>query len=83
MLSDIVNDPRFKTVLSVMLGFAIATLFRPLCASQGGSAQCRDFKAPDVKEMTDHVYRIGAKCYAFKPNVVECGDKKNVIEAFW
>jgi hypothetical protein len=83
MLSDIVNDPKFKTAFSVILGFAIATLFRPLCVSQGGTAQCRDYKAPDVKEMTDHVYRIGAKCYSFKSHVVDCGNKAQVIEAFW
>jgi hypothetical protein len=82
MIADIVNDPRFKVVFSFILGFGIASLFRPLCASDGGSVQCRNFRAPDVKEMKDHIYRIGKKCYRFSPNTIECPAGGSVIEAF-
>lgn len=83
MLADIVKDPRFHVVFSFILGFGIATLFRPLCGSDGNDSTCRTFKAPDVKDMTEHVYRLGSKCYQFTPNTVDCpaaGTK--VIEAF-
>jgi len=86
MLADIVKDPRFRTVFSFILGFAIASLTRPLCASQGGSVQCKNYKAPDIKDMTDHVYRLGGKCYQFSHNTVDCptdSKKQSIIEAFW
>jgi hypothetical protein len=83
MLADILDDPRFSIVFSVILGFGIASLFRPLCSSQGGATECREYRAPDVKEMNDHVYRIGKKCYQFKSSTVDCPVGSKVIEAFW
>ena len=83
MLADIVNDPRFKAVFSFILGFAIATLFRPLCSSQGGTMTCREYKAPDVKDIREHVYRIGKKCYQFEPKTTDCPVTGQIIESFW
>ena len=83
MLADVVNDPRFAMVFSVILGFGIASLFRPLCSSQGGSKECRTYRAPDMKDISDHVYRIGNKCYQFRPNTIDCPSGFKVIEAFW
>ena len=79
MLADIVKDARFHLVFSFILGFGIASLFRPLCSG----SECRTFKAPVVKDMTDHIYRIGTKCYEFSPNTVDCPEGKKIIEAFW
>ena len=83
MLADIVKDPKFHILFSFIIGFGLASLFRPLCSSQGGSLQCRDYKAPDMKEMRDHIYKIGPKCYRFNPQTMECpatGGK--IIEPF-
>ena len=85
MLANIIKDPRFRIVFSFVLGFAIACLFRPLCdgTSKNGNNQCRKFKGPNVKEMEEHVYRLGEKCYKFTPNTMECpAGGVGVIESF-
>lgn len=79
MLADIIKDPKFATVFSLIVGFGIAALLMPLYSKSAG----RDFKAPDVKEVVEHVYRLSGKCYEFRAKTLECpGSGSNVIEPF-
>jgi hypothetical protein len=77
MLADIVKDKRFDLVFSVLMGIFVILLIRPIC--KDGS--CVSFKAPAVKEIKEHAYKIGDRCYKFVPKEAEC-PKTGVVEPF-
>jgi hypothetical protein len=77
MLSDILKDPRFNTVFSFLMGVFIILLIRPVC--KGDS--CFNFKAPPLKEIKEHAYKIGDTCYKFVPNEIKC-PLTGVVEPF-
>ncbi len=77
MLADIIKDKRFDIVFSVLMGIFIILLIRPIC--KDGS--CLSFKAPPLKEIKEHAYKIGDRCYKFVPKEAQC-PAVGVIEPF-
>ncbi len=77
MLADIVKDKRFDVVFSVLMGIFVILLIRPIC--KDGS--CVSFKAPPVKEIKEHSYKIGDRCYKFVPKEATC-PATGVVEPF-
>lgn len=63
-------------LLSIILGLGLATLFRKVCKGRN----CMVFKAPNMQEVEETIYKKDDKCYQFKYNNVECDTKKSVIE---
>ena len=60
-----------KYIMSVILGFGLATLFRTVCKGKN----CLLFKAPPMDEIQDKVFKHQDKCYKFTPVT------KNAIQA--
>ena len=60
-----------------MIGFGIIAIAYPVCKGD----ECFIKKAPSVNEMKDSTFRIGNKCYQFKPEIVEC-PATGAIESF-
>ena len=60
-----------------MIGASIVAMISPLCKGD----ECFIKKAPSIGEMKKNTYRIGKKCYQFKPDTVEC-PATGAIEAF-
>jgi hypothetical protein len=77
MNMDVLKTEKFSIIFSAMIGFAIATLAIPVCKGD----DCMIKKAPSVEEMKTSTFRIGSKCYQFKPEIVSC-PAKGVIEAY-
>ena len=77
MIVDAIKTEKFSTVFSIVLGFALIALAIPACKGDN----CFIQKAPSVKEMKESTFRIGRKCYQFKPTTVDC-PAKGAIEAF-
>lgn len=77
MLIDILKDPKFDYVFSVLMGVFIMIIIRPVC--KGDS--CFNFKAPKVQTITEHAYKIGDTCYKFVPKDVKC-PSSGVVEPF-
>lgn len=77
MLIDILKDPRFDTVFSLLMGLFIMILARPSCKGE----QCFKFKAPPMKEVREHAYKINDRCYKFVAKDVKC-PSTGVIEPF-
>ena len=66
-------------MVSCVLGFGLAALFRPMCKGP----DCVVLRGPPVSQIRDAVYQIGSKCHEFKPKVVECPkDGTPVVETF-
>lgn len=62
-----------QIVVSVILGFGLATLFRRVCTGRS----CFVIKGPKLSEVKDFVYRIDDRCYKYRPRVVECTETKD------
>ena len=60
-----------KIILSIILGFGLASLFRKSCESRN----CLKFYAPSFKEINENVYKYDNKCYKFKEHSVRCNSK--------
>jgi hypothetical protein len=64
-----------KYLMSIILGFGLATLFRSACKGKN----CLIMKAPPLDDIKDKVYKHEDKCYKFKPVTTKCdANKKNV-----
>lgn len=77
MIVDTIKTEKFAITFSIILGFAIMALAIPACKGD----ECFLRKAPSVKEMKESTFRIGSKCYQFKPEMVDC-PAKGAVEAF-
>jgi hypothetical protein len=77
MLVDILKDPRFDSVFSFLMGVFLVLLARPVCKGDG----CFSYKAPPMKDIREHAYKIGDTCYRFVPKDTKC-PSVGVIEPF-
>jgi hypothetical protein len=76
MLADTIKTEKFAVAFSFLIGFSIMSLMIPMCKGD----TCIIKKAPLVEEMKTSTFRIGSKCYQFRPEIASCNGK--VIEAF-
>jgi len=74
---EVLKTEKFAIFFSFMIGLSIVAILIPVCKGD----QCYTKKAPSVEEMKKNTYRIGSKCYQFKPETTEC-PASGVIEAF-
>jgi hypothetical protein len=65
-----------KYIMSVILGFGLATLFRTVCKGKN----CLLFKAPPMDEIQDKVFKHQDKCYKFTPVTKKCDTNKKNVE---
>ena len=73
----VLKTSKFDIIFSVVVGFAIMSLTIPLCKGE----ECFIKKAPSVEEMKKTTFKIGSKCYQFKPETMTC-PATGAIEAF-
>jgi hypothetical protein len=75
-LSKFLHTESGKYLMSIILGFGLATLFRTVCKGKN----CLIVKAPPLNEIEDKVYKHQGKCYKFIPVTTKCDAKKKNIE---
>jgi hypothetical protein len=66
-----------KHIMSAILGFGLATMFRVVCKDRN----CLIFKAPNLEDIDDKVFQQGDKCYTFKVKNVKCKEGVRSVEA--
>lgn len=74
---EVLKTEKFALIFSFLLGFGLIAIGYPTCKGD----ECYIQKAPSVKEMKETTYKLGTKCYQFKPESTAC-PAKGVIEAF-
>lgn len=74
MLLELLKYHKFKIVLSLFLGFALATVFRKVCKDKS----CVVIKAPNPNEIKNNTYKHNNKCYKYQTDTYTCD--KNVVE---
>ena len=75
-----VEHDSIVTLISCVVGFGLAALFRPICKG----ADCVILRGPPVNQMRDVVYQIGDKCHEFTSKAVACPTDPDIktIETF-
>jgi hypothetical protein len=73
--SEFMSRPGVCTILSILLGFGLAAIFRPLCKGP----DCLIIRGPPVSEIRGSVYQFGSKCVEFDAKPVECPNKTSNI----
>lgn len=68
MLTDMFKSEKGRILLSIILGFGLATMFRKACMG----AECIVVQGPPMKEIRAHTYRIDDECYKYTPVVTKC-----------
>jgi hypothetical protein len=77
MFVDTLKTEKFAVVFSFLLGFSLFVIAIPVCKGD----ECILKKAPSTEEMKETTYKLGQKCYQFRPEIVSC-PPTGVIEAF-
>ena len=68
MLTEVFKTKESLILLSVILGFGLAAMFRKVCKGQ----TCIVIKGPPMKEIHNTIYRIDDSCYKYKPVATKC-----------
>jgi len=74
-LGKFVHTESGKYIMSVLLGFGLASLFRAACKGRN----CIVFNAPPLEMIQDKIYQFDNKCYKYTPVSSKCSSKKKII----
>jgi hypothetical protein len=74
-VKKIVSSDRGAIVMSILLGFGIATLFRKACLTR----DCIVFEAPPKEQLTKGILKYDGKCYKNEAEHVKCDKKKKQV----
>ena len=69
-----IYTPTGKIIISIILGFGFASLFRKNCKNND---DCINFKGPSIDEISKNTYKHNNKCYQFKHKSRTCNSNKN------
>lgn len=64
-----------KIVISVLLGFGLASLFRKVCHDR----TCLQFTAVTNDKIKNKIFKFNNKCYTFKENTISCNSSKKIL----
>lgn len=76
-LGKFVHTETGKYIMSILLGFGLASLFRTMCKDK----ECLVFYAPPLDQFEDKIYKKGNKCYKFIPQATKCNKNKKIISS--
>ncbi len=69
-LGAVLKSKQGEILVSVILGFGLATLFRKVCKGN----TCIVVKGPKISEVDKFYYKVDEKCYKYTPYVAPCQD---------
>ncbi len=70
MISKFLNSEQGSIIISIILGFGFASLFRNVCKN----GRCIIYKS-NSKEIQQNFYKLDGKCYQYKPKIIPCSDE--------
>ena len=65
-----------KYIMSALLGFGLASLFRTVCKDKN----CIIFHAPPLDQIDDKIYKHDGKCYSYKSETTKCDSSKRSVK---
>jgi hypothetical protein len=69
------HSKRGKILMSIILGFGLASLFRTVCKGKN----CVIFRAPPLDEIKDKIYKNNGKCVKYVPVATKCSSTEKTI----
>lgn len=75
-LSKFVHSSTGKIIMSILLGFGLATIFRQVCKGKS----CLEFHAPALEEINNKIYKADNKCFKYVAKATKCDLNKKIIE---
>jgi hypothetical protein len=67
-LGKFVHTETGRTIMSILLGLGLASLFRTVCKDRN----CLIFHAPPLDEFKDKIYKTNGKCVKYVPVQTKC-----------
>ena len=67
-LGKFVHTETGKKIMSILLGFGLASLFRTVCKGNN----CVAFHAPPLDDFKDKIYKNNEKCVKYVPIATKC-----------
>ena len=67
-LGRFVQTESGKLIMSILLGFGLASLFRTVCKNK----DCMIFHAPPMGELKDKIYKNNGKCVKYSQVATKC-----------
>lgn len=64
------------TVISIVLGLGLATIFRKVCTDKN----CINFKGPVITDIKDKIYKFDEKCYKYDIEPTICNKNKQIVD---
>jgi hypothetical protein len=74
-LGKFVHTQTGKVIMSILLGFGLASLFRTICKGK----DCLIFHAPPLDEFKDKIYKSNGKCVKYNPVSAKCRADAKII----
>jgi hypothetical protein len=74
-LGRFVHTETGKYIMSILLGFGLASLFRAVCKEKN----CLIFHAPPLDEIDGKIYSYDEKCYSYVPTATKCDKNKKIV----
>ncbi len=74
-LGRFVHTETGKYIMSILLGFGLASLFRAVCKEKN----CLVFHAPPLDEIDGKIYSYDEKCYRYVPTATKCDKNKKIV----
>jgi hypothetical protein len=74
-LSKFLEHPTGRIVMSIILGFGLASIFKMSCKDKN----CFVHKSPDVNNIVGNTYSFNGKCYNYNIKEVKCDETKRII----
>ena len=74
-LEKFVHTPTGKIIMSILLGFGLASLFRTVCKGNN----CVIFHAPPLDDFKDKIYKVNGKCVKYNPVATKCSSKSKIV----
>ena len=74
-LSKFLHTTTGRIILSIILGFGLASLFRQVCKGKN----CYVFKAPSLEETKNQTFKYDGKCYSYNQKQVKCDKTKRIV----
>ena len=74
-LGKFVHTERGKIIMSILLGFGLASLFRKVCKDKN----CLIFHAPPLDNFNNKIYKSNGKCVKYNPIQTKCSINAKTI----
>jgi hypothetical protein len=75
-ITKFIHSNTGKKIMSILLGFGLASLFRSVCKNK----ECLAFYAPPLEQITNKIYKKdNGKCIRYKEVSTSCNSNAKII----